>query len=305
MKRKLLTILSLLLFLIYGSVVYADESCNKYYKININIEGNGTIRIKDSEKSFTKDGSINVKCNDSLFIGVIPDEGYFIKGVYSDGNYLTRVDSYYEINNISSNINLKVILSLEEKDLDNELVYSSNESNISLYIDSRDEYRDDSVFKFKLKEITIIFDNEFVKKCADNITLVANEIYKNDLNIKEQKAAKDSLYYDINLYSGKTLIEKIDGKATVLIPYNNSDKVYVYRMLKNGKLSKIDSEYKDGIVSFKVNEFGKFALSKVELSELNYVKNIINLNNKQKIAIISVGLALALLIVFIKVKKRR
>ena len=135
--------------------------------------------------------------------------------------------------------------------------------------------------------------------------MVANEIYKNDLNIKEQKAAKDSLYYDINIYSGKTLIEKIDGKATVLIPYNNSDKVYVYRMLKNGKLSKIDSEYKDGIVSFKVNEFGKFALSKVELSELNYVKNIINLNNKQKIAIISVGLALALLIVFIKVKKRR
>ena len=303
MKKLFISILFLMVCCLN---VKADDACNTYYKVNINIAGNGVLNIKDSDKSFTKDAVVNVKCDDDFVFEATADDGFTVKGVYSDGNFISPSGKSYSIVGISSNINLKVIFTKEEDNSENEMFYSSNEDNISLYIDDVKENLDSNqTLKFNLKEVTVTFDNDFIKNSNESITLVANEIYKNDLNIKEQKAVKDALYYAINLYNGEELVTDLKGTATISIPYSKMGKVFVYRVEKNGKITLIDSEYKEGRVTFKVSELGKFALSKEELSELNYIKTIINLNNNQKIAIVSLGFVLALLIVFIKIRKRK
>ena len=304
--KKLLLFLSIFTLFVTANVVYADEECNSYYKIHLNIEGNGTVSDKFSEKSYTKDTTINVKCKDHFVFEVKPDNDYEIQGVYIDGNHLTSNNNAFSITDVMSNTNLKVVFSKSDIVAENEMVFSSYEDNISLYIaDLKEELNNNTVFKLLLKEITIVLDNEFIKNSKDNITIVANEIYKKDLNLKEQKAAKTSTMYDINVYSGGKLINDFKGTATITIPFSKGDKAYVYRVLNNGKLSQVKSSYSNGKVSFKVNQLGTFALSKDKLDELGYVRSVINLNNKQKIAILSIGLALALLAVFVKIRKRK
>ncbi len=302
--KKLLFFISILFL---GSIIVsADEACNTYHKININIEGNGSLKVVDSDKTFTKDGTYNVKCNENFLFDVKADDGYTLNGVYTDGNHLSKGSYSYGIAGVSSNVNLKVIFVKDEETDDNEFVYKTFEDNISLYMaDLKEELKKDSSLKFVLKEITIILDNNFIKNSNDNITIVANQVYRNDLNTKEQRAVRDSLYYDIILYNGENEVKDFKGNATIVIPYSKSKDVYVYRVLSNGKIKQVESTYKDGKVSFKVNEFGTFALNKEQLNELGYVKDVINLNNKQKIAIIMVGSALAALIVFVKIRKRK
>ena len=304
--KKLFILLSALTLFIACNTVYAEEACNSYYKVNVNIEGNGLVKDKLSDKSYTKDAVINVKCTDSFVFKAEADEAYNVQGVYVDGSYLKSENNVYSLNNIMSNVNLKIVFSKDMENAENEEVFSSYENSISLYIaDLKEDLDSKKVLKLNLKEVTIVLDNDFIKNGSDTITVVANEIYKKDLNNKEQRAVKNSTTYDINVYFSGSLVEDLKGKATITIPYSKGKEVYVYRVSNEGKITEIDSKYKDGNVTFTVDKLGTFALSKEKLDELGYVRSIINLNNKQKIAIISVGFALALLIVFIKIKRRK
>ena len=304
--KKLLLFLSILTLFISCNTIYAEEACNSYYKVNINIEGNGVIKDKLSDKSYTKDAVVNIKCSDSFIFKAEADDTYNVQGVYIDGSHLTSDNNVYSINDITSNVNLKIVFKEDEKDAENEEVFSSYENSISLFIaDLKENLDSKTVIKLFLKEVTVVLDNDFIKNSSDNITVTANEIYKKDLNNKEQRAVKQSMIYDINVYSSGSLVDDLKGKAIVTIPYSKGKDVYVYRVSNVGKITLVDSKYKDGKVTFKVDKLGTFALSKEKLDELGYVRSIINLNNKQKIAIISVGFALALLIVFIKIKRRK
>ena len=301
--------LFVLLIMFLGiNCAFAEETCNSYYKVNINLEGKGTIKAKFSDKVYEEDSTINVKCTDSFVFNPVPEEGYILKGVYINGNHITAGDhQLYGLYDVSSNSNIKVVFEKDTAKGENVVEYSSFENSISLYInDLKEEMKDDGILSVSLREVTILFDKAFVKGSSDNITIVAGEIYKDDLNYKEQKAASNSLYYEFKVYNGESLANNIDGKVTIIIPYSKSDKAYVYKVDKSGSLTKIKNTYDKETVSFDVTESGTYALSAEQLNEMALVKSIIDSNNKKTIAIIGIGFVLScLVLLIISIKKRK
>ena len=306
MKRTFL-IIGLLLGLYFTPVLGVKaEECNSYYKVNVNIEGKGNVVISDSDKKIADDTTLNIKCDDNLLFTTIPDENYVVKGVYNNGNNISSDTNQYGIFNIKNNTNIKIIFGKNTEEQDNIIYYSSSEDNISLLIsDLKEELTNDKELNIRLKEVEILFDNEFIKNSNDNITVVANEVYKDDLSVKQKKTVKDCLYYDFYLYNGEDKVDSFKGSATISIPYSKSDKVYVYKVAKDGKISLIDSKYDKEIIKIKVNELGTIAISSEKLDELNYVRGFVNFNNKQIISVIGIGLALCLLAIFIRIKRKK
>lgn len=300
-------LLALFIFLLGINFVSAEETCNSFYKVNLSIEGKGIVKSKLTDKIYSNDSTINVKCTDSFLFEVEAEEGYVIDGVYINGNHITA-DNYkvYGLYDINSTSNVKVTFTKTDKISDNETIFSSSESSISLYIpDLKENLKDDSILRVIIREITILFDKEFIASSKDSITIVASQVYKDDLSYRQQQAAKNSIYYNLNIYDGEKIVNSFKGKAKVVIPYSKSKDVYIYKADKNGKLTLIKSNYDKEKVTFEIKESGVYALSTEKLNEMGYIKSILNLNNQKVIALIGVGFAIALLILLLLIKKRK
>ena len=302
--KKLITLLVMLLGI---NIVNAERACNSFYKVNLSIEGKGTVNEKYVDKTYSSDSAINVKCTDKFLFTVTPEEGYKLDGVYINGNHI-KPDEHkvYGLYDVIANSKIKVTFVKTSEAKDNEILFSSQEDNISLYIaDLKDELNRDDVLKIVLREITLLFDKNFVLNSKDNITVVASEVYKDDLNYKQQKAARNSIYYSFEVLSGEKTIDELKGDITFKVPYSKSDKVFVYKVDKNGKLTLVKSDYDKENVSFKVKDCGVYAISSEKLYEMEYLRGILNAHNQKTIAIIGVGFAICIFILLLFIKRRK
>ncbi len=300
-------LVALLIMFLGINFVNAKEGCNSFYKVNLGIEGKGIVREKYSDKEYTKDSTINIKCTDKFLFEVKPEEGYKLDGVYINGNHITPDEKkVYGLYDAVANSKIKVTFIKKEEAKENEFLFSSYEDNISLYIaDLKEELGKNDLLKVVLREITILFDKEFVLNSKDNITIVASEVYKDDLGYKQQKAAKNALYYNFEVFNGEKIVNDLKGTITIKIPYSKSAKAYVYKVDKNGKLTLIENSYDKEHLSFKVKDSGIYAISSEKLYEMEYLRGILNADNQKKLAIIGLGFAVCIFFLLLLIKRRK
>ena len=301
---KKYSFLTILLCFLGISVVSASE-CNTYYKINLNIEGKGTVFDIKENKEYTEDSILNIKCENYLTINATPEEGYVLKGVYNSGNYISSGNNKY-VFDVLSNLNIKVVFVKDAKANENEISISSTEDNVSINLDDeKDSYNKDTVVKVELKDITLKLSSDIIKNHQDYLTIVAREINKKDMSIKQQRYVKNSKYYNFFIYNNEKELTDLKGEVEISIPYNDSNNAYVYFIDNDGRFKLVDSKFDNETVTFKTNHFSVFAISKDKLDEMDFIKGNILANYKQVIGIVGIVSVICLLVVVIRSRKKK
>ena len=300
---KKYSFLILLLSILGINVALAE--CNTYYKVSINIEGKGTIKNINENKDYTEDSTLNIKCQNNLTIKVIPEEGYKLQGLYSGGNYLSSRDNNYGFD-VNQNLNIKAVFVKNTEARDNEIVISSKEDNVSINLDDeKDSYKKDTIVKVELKDITLRLSSDIIKNHKEYLTIVAREINKKDMSIKQQRYVKNSKYYNFFIYNNENELTDLKGEVEVSIPYNDSKNAYVYFIDNDGRFTLVDSKYDNETITFKTNHFSVFAISPDKLDEMDFIKGNILSNYKQVIGVIGIISVICLLVVVIRSRKNK
>lgn len=300
-KYSFLTILLCFLSII---IVSASE-CNTYYKINLNIEGKGTVFDIKENKEYTEDSILNIKCENYLTINATPEEGYVLKGVYNSGNYISSGNNKY-VFDVLSNLNIKVVFVKDAKANENEISISSTEDNVSINLDDeKDSYTKDTIVKVELKDITLKLSSDIIKNHQDYLTIVAREINKKDMSIKQQRYVKNAKYYNFFIYNNEKELTDLKGEVKISIPYNDSKNAYVYFIDNDGRFKLVDSKFDNETITFKTNHFSVFAISKDKLDEMDFIKGNILANYKQVIGIVGIVSVICLLVVVIRSRRNK
>ncbi len=85
----------------------------------------------------------------------------------------------------------------------------------------------------------------------------------NNLTESQKSAIKDGdLLVDINIFVDKKKVTEFDGHLTMKMPYNGPQPVVVHRLTDDGKLEKVDSSFKNGILSFNINHLSFYVIGK-------------------------------------------
>lgn len=301
---KKYSFLTILLCFLGISIVSASE-CNAYYKINLNIEGKGTVFDIKENKEYTEDSILNIKCENYLTINATPEEGYVLKGVYNSGNYISSGNNKY-VFDVLSNLNIKVVFVKDAKANENDISISSTEDNVSINLDDeKDSYTKDTIVKVELKDITLKLSSDIIKNHQDYLTIVAREINKKDMSIKQQRYVKNSKYYNFFIYNNEKELTGLKGEVEISIPYNDSKNAYVYFIDNDGRFKLVDSKFDNETVTFKTNHFSVFAISKDKLDEMDFIKGNILANYKQVIGIVGIVSVICLLVVVIRSRKNK
>ena len=301
---KKYSFLTILLCFLGISIVSASE-CNTYYKINLNIEGKGTVFDIKENKEYTEDSILNIKCENYLTINTTPEEGYVLKGVYNSGNYISSGNNKY-VFDVLSNLNIKVVFVKDAKANENEISISSTEDNVSINLDDeKDSYTKDTIVKVELKDITLKLSSDIIKNHQDYLTIVAREINKKDMSIKQQRYVKNAKYYNFFIYNNEKELTDLKGEVEISIPYNDSKNAYVYFIDNDGRFKLVDSKFDNETITFKTNHFSVFAISKDKLDEMDFIKGNILANYKQVIGIVGIVSVICLLVVVIRSRRNK
>lgn len=126
----------------------------------------------------------------------------------------------------------------------------------------------------ELKNATIEFDDRTLDSLGDSLSVSADEVKVEDLNVEQKvkDALSDAPVYDFSLSSGEGQISSFAGYITVTLPYTlsegeNPDNVAVYYIKDDGTIETVKAIYSNGSVSFTTTHFSIYAVIKMTPEE--------------------------------------
>ncbi len=126
----------------------------------------------------------------------------------------------------------------------------------------------------KLPEGTATINNEALASILDQSTGTADmkielkEVTTNSLSlVQKESVRKDDLVFDINILMGSKKITEFDGKLTINVPYDGELPVAVWYLNDKGQLEKLESRYRNGLVSFTLNHLSLYVVGKDKIEE--------------------------------------
>lgn len=121
----------------------------------------------------------------------------------------------------------------------------------------------------KLPEGTARIDNKALASIlkqstgTDDMKLELKQIPTSNLSAAQKESINSGdLVFDINILIGTKNITEFDGALTIELPYKGELPVAVWYLNNKGELEKIESSYKNGVVSFVLNHLSLYVVGK-------------------------------------------
>lgn len=121
----------------------------------------------------------------------------------------------------------------------------------------------------KLPEGTVTIDNKALASILKQSTGTADmklelkQIPTSNLSAAQKESLNSGdLVFDINILMGTKNITEFDGALTIELPYKGDLPVAVWYLNDKGELGKVESSYKNGVVSFVLNHLSLYVLGK-------------------------------------------
>ena len=115
--------------------------------------------------------------------------------------------------------------------------------------------------KLSGRDITVSFDKNKIKADEVFVGAINDENLNNEIINKLGNEYKVVEVFEIHFKKdGKKLDSDVQRTVKVSVVKNNDAKLEVYHIADNNVLEKIDSNFTDGVVEFKIKHFSKFAI---------------------------------------------
>lgn len=96
---------------------------------------------------------------------------------------------------------------------------------------------------------------------GNNVSIELKQAATSSLTGAQKETVNNSdILLDINITSGTKKITEFDGNLTVSMPYAGQQPVSVWYLNNKGELKKLDSAFKNGVVSFKLDHLSLYVV---------------------------------------------
>lgn len=125
--------------------------------------------------------------------------------------------------------------------------------------------------EIELKNASIALDKDTLSELPDNITIKAETVEKDDLEIDSEISATigDNTIYNFGINGeDDNLISNFNGKVTVRVPYElkegeNPDEIAIWYIAQDGSVTAIQAKYSNGYAEFETDHFSYYAVIKL------------------------------------------